>query len=291
MANEALSAGAVARRLGVAVTTLRTWHQRYGLGPSRHVPGRHRRYTAQDLHRLEVMLRLTAQGVAPAEAAAVARRASASTALVPAGRDGGGQAIPLGHAEPAARGLARAAMRLDAPTMREILEAAVADRCVTGAWTDVAVPVLVGIGERFQATQRFVEVEHLLSRCVTEVLGAVPRPASGTPRVLLAAADEEQHTLPLEALAAALAEAAIPARLLGARVPPRALADAIARTGPRVVVLWSQMSATGDPIQLTGVAAPLVAAGGPGWPAELPPGVVHLTSLAEAVTAVRAATA
>ena len=45
VADEALSAGAVARRLGVAVTTLRTWHQRYGLGPSQHVPGQHRRYT------------------------------------------------------------------------------------------------------------------------------------------------------------------------------------------------------------------------------------------------------
>src|SRR5215467_3479071 len=70
VADEGLSAGAVARRLGVAVTTLRTWHQRYGLGPSRHVPGQHRRYTAQDLAKLEVMLRLTTQGVAPADAAA-----------------------------------------------------------------------------------------------------------------------------------------------------------------------------------------------------------------------------
>ena len=74
MADEALTAGAVARRLGVAVTTLRTWHQRYGLGPSEHVPGQHRRYTPQDLDRLQVMRRLTAQGVAPAEAAAWAQR-------------------------------------------------------------------------------------------------------------------------------------------------------------------------------------------------------------------------
>ena len=74
MADEALSAGAVARRLGVAVTTLRTWHQRYGLGPSEHVPGHHRRYTPADLARLEIMRRLTAQGVTPAEAARWARR-------------------------------------------------------------------------------------------------------------------------------------------------------------------------------------------------------------------------
>ena len=55
MTDDGLTAGAVARRLGVAVTTLRTWHQRYGLGPSEHVPGHHRRYTAEDLDRLQVM--------------------------------------------------------------------------------------------------------------------------------------------------------------------------------------------------------------------------------------------
>jgi len=42
---DGLTAGAVARRLGVAVTTLRTWHQRYDLGPSAHEPGKQRRYT------------------------------------------------------------------------------------------------------------------------------------------------------------------------------------------------------------------------------------------------------
>ncbi len=298
MVDEGLTAGKVARRLGVAVTTLRTWHQRYGLGPSGHVPGHHRRYTEQDLSRLEVMRRLTAQGVAPAEAAAWARRTplpttaelpdSASTA--PAG---GGQVIPLGDSTPAARGLSRAAMRLDALAMREILEKTITEHGVIGAWEDVIVPVLIGIGERYQATDRFVEVEHLFSRSVTEVLASVPRPTgAATPRVLLAAADEEQHTLPLEALAAALAQAGVPTRLFGARVPPRALSDAIARTGPTVAVLWSQTARTGDPGQLTRVAtAPqpplLVAAAGPGWPAELPPGVVRFTDLTSALQTVR----
>jgi hypothetical protein len=211
------------------------------------------------------------------------------------GRDGGGQAIALGAATPSARGLARAAMRLDSHTMRLILTTALAERGVIGAWADVAMPVLIGIGDRYQATRRFIEVEHLLSRCVTEVLGAVPRPpGTEPPRVLLAAADEEQHTLALEALAAALAEAAVPARLLGGRVPPQALADAVARTGPTAVVLWSQTPGTGDPTQLTRLAVPphpplLLAAAGPGWPSVLPPGVSHPTSLLEALDLVRAA--
>ncbi|MEV4276756.1 MerR family transcriptional regulator [Actinoplanes xinjiangensis] len=396
MANDGLSAGAAARRLGVAVTTLRTWHQRYGLGPSRHEPGHHRRYTVEDMVRLQVMQRLTAQGVAPAEAAAWARRTSDPAALSPPvpppsvpstsgadpsspspevsppsgsdpsfsgsgspdaepeasasqsgpsvarapragslrpadstepvlraaaaaaresilslvesgaliadsdagdGRAGGGQTIALGpRADPAARGLARAAMRLDAPAMRYILDAAVTHRGVISAWNKVMMPVLIGIGERYEATERFIEVEHLLSRAITEALSIVPRPPRElTPRALLAAADEEQHTLPLEALAAALAENGVPSRLLGARVPVRALLDAVDRTGPAAVVLWSQLPGTGDVVPLELLLSlphpPLVvAAAGPGWPiADLPPMVTPLSGLAEGVRVVSAA--
>ena len=67
-----LTVGAVARRLGVAASTLRTWDRRYGLGPSRHIAGAHRRYSAEDVARLVIMRRLTMDGVPPAEAARIA---------------------------------------------------------------------------------------------------------------------------------------------------------------------------------------------------------------------------
>jgi DNA-binding transcriptional MerR regulator len=44
-----LSVAAVARRLGVAPATLRTWDRRYGLGPSQHSAGAHRRYSPADV--------------------------------------------------------------------------------------------------------------------------------------------------------------------------------------------------------------------------------------------------
>jgi MerR family transcriptional regulator, light-induced transcriptional regulator len=343
--DEALTAGAVARRLGVAVTTLRTWHQRYGLGPSHHVPGQHRRYTRDDIERLEVMRRLTAQGVAPAEAAAWAKRApvpgsapdAGGTGPPPAqmidvvyhstedepedatpglqhaidnawldiadlvtltGRDGGGNTIRTGRAGPAARGVARAAMRLDAAALRTTLEMTVAEHGVVAAWNDVIMPVLIGVGDRYEATMRFIEVEHLLSRTVTEVLSTVSRPSGNeVVRVLLAAADEDQHTLPLEALAAGLAERGVPSRLLGGRVPPQALIDAMNRTGPDVVVVWSQLASTGNPEQwhrlLAAAHTPLMCvAAGPGWAAEgLPEGVVRPGSLAEAVRIIAVAAA
>src|SRR3954449_297600 len=65
----ALAVAAVARRLGVAPATLRTWDRRYGLGPTEHAAGSHRRYTPADVGRLEVMRRLILDGVAPADAA------------------------------------------------------------------------------------------------------------------------------------------------------------------------------------------------------------------------------
>ncbi|WP_030491414.1 MerR family transcriptional regulator [Micromonospora chokoriensis] len=300
MVDEALSAGAVARRLGVAVTTLRTWHQRYGLGPSEHVPGHHRRYTPTDLARLEIMRRLTAEGVSPAEAARWARQAPdpvpngtlAPARIHPTGRDGGGGTIPVGRAGPAARGLARAAMRLDAAAISETIAHALAAGGVVATWDGLLRPVLAGIGERHAATAGLIEVEHLVSRCVSEALAAASRAKvpTGPARILLSCADEEQHTLPLEALAAALAEAGVSYRMLGARMPVPALVEAVNRTGPAAVVLWSHTRATADPAQLSALlAAPrrplLVLAAGPGWRADtLPAGVVRPVDLAEAVS-------
>ncbi|MCI4063633.1 MerR family transcriptional regulator [Micromonospora sp. R77] len=300
MADEALSAGAVARRLGVAVTTLRTWHQRYGLGPSEHVPGHHRRYTPADLARLEIMRRLTAEGVTPAEAARWARQApagstgdlAAMTTRPGLTRDGGGLTIPVGRAGPVARGLARAAMRLDSVAIGETIAHALATDGVVATWDGLLRPVLTGIGERHVTTGGLIEVEHLVSRCVSEAFAAVARAhaPAGPPRILLSCADEEQHSLPLEALAAALAEAGVAYRMLGSRVPVAALVEAVTRTGPAAVVVWSQTRATADPGQLSALLAVprrplLVLAAGPGWRADtLPAGVVRPVGLGEAVS-------
>ncbi len=73
-----LAVAAVARRLGVAPATLRTWDRRYGLGPSGRTAGSHRRYTPDDVARLLVMRRLTLEGVAPVDAARAAVEAGAA---------------------------------------------------------------------------------------------------------------------------------------------------------------------------------------------------------------------
>ncbi|MFC4055702.1 MerR family transcriptional regulator [Actinomadura syzygii] len=296
-----LGVGAVARRLGVAAATLRTWDRRYGIGPSGRSPGGHRRYTPADLARLEAMQRSIIAGAPPAEAARAALNEPPGAPPSPRGHGAGGNRIPLDEpstgSDPAeARGLARAAMALDAPAMARLIRTAIARAGVAEAWDGLIVPVLTGIGRKYAASGDCVEVEHLLSTVLLGCLAEVAPPAEPlNPRpVLLACAPEEQHSLPVYALAAALAETGVAAVLLGARVPAPALAAAIRRTGPNAVLVWSQTARTGDPGWLDGLpgSRPVVRllVGGPGWNRDRLPSTARLvTALPEAVTEIRSA--
>src|ERR1700749_3776571 len=113
MADEiGFSVGAVARRLGVAPSTLRTWNRRYGIGAREFSPGRHRRHTAEDIIRREHMQRLILRGAAPADAAHAALASAVLPARapvpdIPASRTGpghgaGGQRLPPPPAPPPA---------------------------------------------------------------------------------------------------------------------------------------------------------------------------------------------
>ncbi len=288
-----LSAGDAARRIGVAVTTIRTWDRRYGLGPTDREPGRHRRYSEQDLARLELMRRLTVNGVDAAEAARIAKAAAGRVGQAP---PESGQASPDSGAGPPAgppgtvKGLRRAALALDPADVDRLLGQALADG-VARAWTTVISPTLRGLGRQYATAGRYIAAEHLLSGRVSAALARVPRPHT-RPQVLLACAPAEEHSLPMEALAAALAERGVASRMLGARVPANALRDALARTGPAAVLIWAHSPATADGGQVATAAGArprpaIVAVCGPGWdPAALPDGVLLLTGFRQALSAV-----
>jgi hypothetical protein len=340
---------AAARRLGVAPATLRTWDRRYGIGPTEHTPGRHRRYSAEDLARLELMQRALVRGASPADAAAYAMstvRPPAGIPLTAVARDGGapahlfhgsndngsndnggvangsadnggidnggidngsvdngsvdngtgdpgrvrvgGRVLRLPGAGRAARGLGRAALALDAPTVYRLLEEAVATAGVEYAWDDVVRPVLAAIGDRWAYNGTGVEIEHLVSECVHPVFGAraaaLRPPAPDARPVLLGAMPGELHTLPLVALSAALAERGVVCRGLGANVPVEALVAAIRRTAPVAVVLWAQQPDTAAAEALESLPRTRqrfrTFAAGPGWDdVELPERTVRLPSL------------
>jgi hypothetical protein len=123
-----------------------------------------------------------------------------------------------------------------------------------------------------------------------EAGGSGSEPRNGRP-VLLAAVEDENHTLPLHALAAALAERGLAVRMLGAALPAPALLSALRRTGAAALVLWAQVPGHADAQVLERIPATrpptAVFAGGPGWDAgPLPGRTRRLASLSEAVDAV-----
>jgi DNA-binding transcriptional MerR regulator len=305
-----LTVAVVARRLGVAPATLRTWARRYDLGPSMHTAGSHRRYTPADFARLVVMRRLTHEGVSPAEAAQVALTTPAES-LGEVGRsevamldrrtlDGPageqtyralGRLVPIQDARLVARGLNRAALTMDARGVAQLIQRQVAAAGVVATWDDVMVPVLENLGRRWETTGEGVEIEHLFSEAAISTLNAVsgrldqPR---NTAQVLLSCVAEEQHSLPLHATAAGLAERGVSSRQLGARVPTDALAAAVRRTGPAVTLLYAAMpvppGALDEVLRRTRPNS-MIMLGGPGWGRpSLPPYAEMVDSLARAVS-------
>jgi DNA-binding transcriptional MerR regulator len=279
-----LSAGAVARQLGISPATLRTWAHRYGLEPSARSEGSHRRYTPEDVDRLVSMQRLMRSGVPVAEAAATVR--SAATAA-PEGDSGEPQAS-AGHITAASvRSLWEAASALDGQRCAHMVADAVRSAGVLTAWSDLIVPVLQRAGAQWEDQRAGVDVEHVLSDAVTAGL-FLDKPVKRE-GVLLAATANEDHVLPLYALRAALAEQGVGAELLTARTPAVALGDAARRLHPGVIIAWAQLPANADPEAFSHVPGlrpkPALATAGPGWSGGSP--VPHLADLQEAVHFVR----
>ncbi|WP_410592335.1 MerR family transcriptional regulator [Amycolatopsis sp. lyj-23] len=237
------TAGAVARMLGVPASTLRAWHRRYDLPLAAPQPGRHRRYGRADIEALLRMQHLIEHGIGAETAAARAFHAGATdvdTLLT------------------AVRGL-----KID--TAAALLDAHLADRGVAATWDDLCRPALTALCG--PDADRCVDLVHGLSWAIAAALHRIPPPAGAAPAALLACVDGDRHTLPLEALRAALAEHGREALFLGASVPETALRHAIDRIRPAAVVLWSSSPAAPP----HGIRVPRLVLAGPGWPPETGP--------------------
>lgn len=282
-------AGAVAARLGVAASTLRSWNQRYDLGPSGHLSGRHRRYTTADVARLEHMRALVAAGVAPAEAARWARGDAPA-------RERADQATGDPIPRSAVTNLLGAAQRLEGAALASALRRHLAEHGVADTWDQLCRPVLTELGRSHLEHGDCIDAEHLVSWTISAALHQVPESerVPGSRTALLACAATERHTLSLEALRAALGERGTPAHMLGADLPTEALVAALDRLRPDVVVVWAHTGRAARRSYLRGLDASehrpgLVVAAGPGWDSgHLPAGVRTADSLRAALDLIRA---
>jgi DNA-binding transcriptional MerR regulator len=266
----------------VAPATLRTWDRRYGLGPSEHIEGEHRRYCPGDLAKLTMMRRLIIAGVAPVEAAAQAKEFNGEIKLAKIVKD-------LEVREDVVDALYKGLEAFDRAFVEATLASEIAKYGVEGAWADVIVPTLFLIGQEWEINQRGIEIEHLFSEILKRTMNnrivELKKPLNPRP-VLIAAVGEELHSLPLHALAAALCERNIETYVLGARTPLSALSAMISRCAPPAIFLWAQLPHNADAKYWREIPAirpaPRVVIGGPGWDAIACDGVIKAEGLEHA---------
>ena len=264
-----LTVAAVARRLGVAPATLRTWDRRYGLGPSKHNAGDHRRYSQEDLARLTYMRRLVIAGVSPFDAAkrALSQTPQISPELIEQDRIIRDDLVEV---------LWRAIQSFDDQYIETVVRKEINSSGVVLTWEQVLIPLLALAGEEWENSEKnanaVIAAEHfivdIIRRLFIERQLKLKEAINARP-VLLASVSKERHTLPLSVAAAALAEKKIRCQSLGGETPVEVVAEVFKKVAPPAIFIWAQIpeNIEDDFVEKLPVIrpAPRIVLAGPGW--------------------------
>lgn len=264
-----LTVAAVARRLGVAPATLRTWDRRYGLGPTEHNAGDHRRYSREDLARLTYMRRLVIAGVTPFDAA---KRAKTQTPQISPELIEQDRVIR----EDLIEVLWRATQSFDDLYIETVIRKELNSSGVVMTWEQVVIPLLALAGDEWEHSEKntnaVIAAEHFIVDIVRRMFIEQQlklREAINDRPVLLASVSRERHTLPLSVAAAALAEKKIRCQSLGGETPAEVIAEVFRKVAPPAIFIWAQIPENVDDnfVEKLPVLrpAPRIVLAGPGW--------------------------
>jgi MerR family transcriptional regulator, light-induced transcriptional regulator len=226
---EVLRIGELSKRVGVSPDLLRAWERRYGLLRPARSQGGLRLYAPSDVERVGLMQQHLADGMAAAEAAALAVRdaldeEAAQTALRP---------------EAIRDELAAALDAFDEPRAQAILDRLLAVATVETLLGEVVVPYLQELGERWKRGEVSVAQEHFASGVLRgRLLGLARGWGLGVgPVAVLACPPGEQHDLGLIAFGLALRSRGWRIVYLGPDSPIETVADVSRQLEPSLVVV------------------------------------------------------
>jgi DNA-binding transcriptional MerR regulator len=220
--------GELARRTGVSPELLRAWEQRYDLLRPTRSSGGFRLYSPADESRVRRTKALIADGVSAAEAARLA--GSDAPELGDEGR-------PL--VGDLAATLREAMERYDAAGAHAAIDRLFSTVSLEFAVTEVLIPYLRDLGERWAAGRVSVAQEHFAANLVRgRLLGVAGDWGSGGhPTAVLACMPREHHDLGLVVLGILLARRGWRVTFLGADTPFDTLETGVRRLQPALVVL------------------------------------------------------
>jgi DNA-binding transcriptional MerR regulator len=221
-----LRIGELSRRSGVSPELLRAWERRYDLLRPTRSAGGLRLYSAADLESVRAMQRHLAEGLAAAEAAALASRSAEPAPSAVALHD-------------LRRELENALLAFDEPRAQAIIDSLLAAATLDTVLSKVVVRYLHELGEGWQRGEVSVAQEHFASSVLRgRLLGLARGWDRGLgPRVLLACAPGEHHDLGLICFGLALRERGWRIGYLGADTPIDSVASAALAFAPEFVVL------------------------------------------------------
>jgi MerR family transcriptional regulator, light-induced transcriptional regulator len=235
-----LRIGELSKRSGVSPDLLRAWERRYGLLRPVRSAGGLRLYTPADVERVRVMRQHLADGLAASEAAALASRTGVDDA-----------AAPMALRPEAMRDeLADALDRYDEPRAQAILDRLLAVATVDTLLSDVVLPYLRELGERWERGEASVAQEHFASSIVRgRLLGLARGWGLGFgPTAVLACLPGELHDLGLIAFGVALRSRGWRIVYLGTDTPIETVEEVSRQLDPSLVVLTAVSSERVEPV-------------------------------------------
>jgi DNA-binding transcriptional MerR regulator len=224
-----LRIGELSKRSGVSPELLRAWERRYGLlSPTRSAGGL-RLYSLDDLERVRLMRQHLDGGLAAAEAATLVSRAPLGEA---------GEAPVLAPPE-AQSELAAALDAFDEPAAQAVIDRQLATTTLDVFLSQVVLPYLRELGERWEQGNASVAQEHFASNVLRgRLLGLSRGWGLGLgPLALLACLPGEQHELGLVAFGLALRSRGWRIGYFGSDAPLDTVARAADDLRPELVVL------------------------------------------------------
>lgn len=191
-----LRIGELSRRSGVSPELLRAWERRYGLLRPTRSAGGLRLYSGEDVERVNAMRRHIDDGLAAAEAAALALRTAAVPAPQSLAFDPARTRVELGAALDA----------FDEAEAQAVLDRALAATTLDGLLAEIVLPYLRDLGARWERGEVSVAQEHFASGVLRgRLLGLARGWGLGAgPVAVLACLPGEHHDLGLIAFGLAL---------------------------------------------------------------------------------------